>query len=286
MNKLNIFLTIFIISIFFLGKISFAKPVFVVTINPVEYILSEIVGNKGDIIRLVPSGASPHTYSPKPSQVYKSRNSQAMLYVSNNLDSWVKSIPANNKIELLKLLPNKYKLWYNKSKGIIDPHFWTDPMAVRALLPNLVKILIEINPANKAYYKQKSKIFSDKLLKLNNKISTMLKDLKREHIFLFHPSFRYFLKRYGLSYSGSIEEIPGNEPTPKDIQKLVKKIKVTGAKAIFSEPQLPKRPAKIIAEACNLKIYYLDPLGNNMIENYKDLILSNTRVLIKALRKK
>ena len=105
-----------------------------------------------------------------------------------------------------------------------------------------------------------------------------------KQVFLFHPSFLYLLKRYGLVYGGSIEPSAGKEPSPNSIVNLVKKIKESGVHAIFSEPQFPEAPAKAVAEAAHVNIFTLDPNGGiKGRETYSEIIMYNVRILKTAL---
>lgn len=297
MKKLYYILFILIIS--FTVNIN-AKPLYIATSQPVKAILQEITGTKADIITLVSPGNSPHTYSPKPSQVFKAQKADALFYVSELLDGWASNLGTKNKYRLIGLLPISNQLPFDaedshmegddkkeklhKEKVIIDPHFWTDPLSVKAIVPILVRILAKLDSANAGEYQKNGKSFIKKLNSLNTEISSMMKPYKGSSVFLFHPSFRYYLRRYGLVYQGSIEVSPGKEPTSRYINALIKKIKKTGAKAIFTEPQLPSAPAKMIAEAANLKIYTLDPNGGTKRRlNYIDLMIYNAETFRKAL---
>lgn len=274
------------------------KHVFVCTGHPVYAIINEIVGGRSEVVRLVPPGASPHTYSPIPSDMNKVQASNALFYVSNELDAWAKGLPAKNKIELIKLLPREFRKNFddghshNEGKHIhatgeeqIDPHFWTDPLTVKALLPNLVETLSSIDPANAKTYKSNADAFGKRLDLLNTQVEGMLQKVKGKPVFLFHPSFRYFLKRYGLVYAGAIELTPGVEPSLKQTGSLIDRIKSSGTKAIFTEPQLPERPANVIAESAGVLVYMLDPNGGvKGRENYSELVLYNAGILQKAFK--
>ena len=230
-----------------------------------------------------------------------SQKVDALFYVSELLDGWASNLGTKNKYKLIGLLPVSNQLLFDKDdsqshgdnkkeklhndKASIDPHFWTDPLSVKEIVPILVKILAKLDSANAREYQKNGELFVKKLNSLHTDISAMMKPYMGSPVFLFHPSFRYYLRRYGLAYQGSIEVSPGKEPTSRYINTLIKKIRKTGAKAIFTEPQLPSNPAKMIAEAANLNIYTLDPNGGSKgRNNYIDLILYNTRTFQKALK--
>jgi ABC-type Zn uptake system ZnuABC Zn-binding protein ZnuA len=93
------------------------------------------------------------------------------------------------------------------------------------------------------------------------------------------------LKRYGLEYAGVIEPYPGKEPMPRHIEKLVRRLQQARAKAVFSEPQLPERPAQVLAETAGVKLRVLDVTGGLPGRmTYAELILYNARVLREALQ--
>jgi ABC-type Zn uptake system ZnuABC Zn-binding protein ZnuA len=259
------------------------------TSNPVAAIIREIAGTKINVITLLPAGASPHTYSPKPADIYKVQSSDILFSVADNLDGWAAKLPVKNKIKLLDMLPDSLKLSYgnmNKGdeEGYYDPHFWTDPLTVKAIISKIADTLSALSPSNASSFKANAKAFEKRLDLLNHQIEDITKNIKGRPVFLFHPSFRYFIKRYGLVYEGSLEPSPGKEPSPKFIIDLVKKINESGAKSIFSEPQLPEGPAKTLSEAAVVNVYILDPIGGiKGRESYSDLMMYNARIFQQAL---
>ena len=129
----------------------------------------------------------------------------------------------------------------------VDPHFWMDPLAVKALIPVLIDTLSKLDPQNASTYKTNGDLFIKRLDLLHKQLTSITDKLQGKVLFLQHPSFLYFAKRYNLIYEGSIEETPGKEPSPKFIADLITKIKSSGTKAIFSEPQLNHKAAKVIS---------------------------------------
>jgi zinc transport system substrate-binding protein len=207
---------------------------------------------------------------------------------------------AENKVEVFRLLPealmvckDEYHSHEHHEEEIgdksfdydeFDSHFWTDPMVVKHLLPILVQKISEIDPENSSKYKANADNFAKKLVELDSIASLQTKVLKDKPLFLFHPSFLYFIKRYELTYGGSIEWNPGTENTPNSMANLINKIKSSGVKAIFSEPQLPNKSAIVLAEQTGTKVFQLDPLGGTKeLATYYDLIMYNIKTLRRAL---
>lgn len=289
-----------VLSLFLISLLSCSaqnsKKIIVVTGNPVYAIVKELAGPKVDVVRLVPPGASPHTYQPKPSDLYKTQAANVLIYISENNDGWAVDLPGSRRIiRLLDFLPPEMYIGFDgnlisndslikQNPNVIDPHFWTDPLAVKEILPRLADTLAALDPQNAATYRSNAALFAKRLDLIHRQIDEIVHHIKGKTVYLYHPSFLYFFKRYNIQYGGSIEEIPGKEPTPQFIANLTKKIKETGTKAVFYEPQLSDKTARIISESAGIGLYLLDPVGGDKgRENYSDMMLYNARTFKKAL---
>ena len=275
-----------------------SKPIIMTSSFPVASIIRELTGNKIGVEVLVPAGASPHTYAPKPSDIKNSSRALAFFSVAPNYDGWSRNIKSKLHFELISFLPDSLKSYFGashvheegtnhskmESNSSVDPHFWLDPMAVKAIIPALADTLAKISPEIAGYVKKNSDLFIKRLDLIDIEVKALTANLYGKPLFLQHPSMIYFAKRYNLEYMGSIEEVPGKEPGPKFIAELANRIKSSGTKAIFTEPQLNRKAAEVIAKSANVFLYELDPIGGTeKIRNYSDLILVNAKVLGKAL---
>ncbi len=274
---------------------------YVATIHPLAEIIRKVAGNRGTVTQLLPPGSSPHTFAPRPSLIRKTAAARAFFYVGPGLDKeWVSRLPAVRKIEVIDLIPPEFRLpvtgthLHGEKKAAavvaVNPHFWLDPLTVRAILPRLTEILATLDANGRRVYEANSAAFADELTALHQELIETLKPVSSMPIFVFHPSFQYLIKRYQLSFAGVINPFPGWESTPKTLFDLQKKIRQAGAKAIFSEVQLPRAAADNLAEAAStkavkIKVYELDPLGGGKgRESYAQLLRYNARILRAAAR--
>ncbi len=289
---ISIFLLVFFVSC---SQKENHKPLLMASSYPIYVILNELTKDIADIDYIVPTGASPHTYTPKPSDVKKSVNSLALFYVAQNLDGWITEIPSKNKIKMIDLVSKDDIIYFacnhnhhnseaDEHQHDIDPHFWFDPILVKNILPELSEIIIKLYPEGKDEIIKNKENFEKKLDSINIELVEILKPVKDKKVFLHHPSFNYMLERYGLIYGGSIEESPGKEPSPKFLAELINKIKESAVKSIFTEPQLNYKNAKIIAEESGVKLSELNPEGSpSNTKTYKDLLIYNANILRKGL---
>lgn len=269
------------------------KSELVTTIYPFKAIIQEIVGNDVQVKSLLPSGADPHTYEMLPSDFKVIQNAKAFFYGAESLDGWAAKMESSNKIELLSLVPKDFLIdikvphlddGHSHSYGT-DPHFWTDPLAVKALLPALVKELAKVFPKLEDRFRTNEKMFSEKLDSLNFIISKQVKDLKFKTVFTSHPFYSYFFERYGFIVAGSLEITPGYQATPKDLKELISLVKTEGVKAIFFNKQHSDKTATVLAEATGINLYELDPIGGTEKSmSYDQIINLNFSINNSALK--
>ena len=72
------------------------------TIQPINSLVSAVIGNTGKTISIIPAEQSPHDFKLKPSEVKVLQNGNIIFYVSNHLESSVtkvfKNLPKNIKL--------------------------------------------------------------------------------------------------------------------------------------------------------------------------------------------
>ncbi len=279
------------------------KPLVVTTIAPLESILTKLAGDKMEIHRLLPAGASPHTYAPKPHDMLKVEKALALVYVSNSFDGWAARFDVKKKYRVIEMLPEKLLLHLKsrhhhghdthkkrhdaegKNKAGIDAHFWSDPMAVKAILPGLAVELCKLDKDNCVTYKVNAEKFSEKLNTLDAELQSKFKQYAGKKVLFAYPFFNYFLKRYKLEALEILVKVPGKDPTPKEIKAVLKSIARHDLKSVFTLQQLSRRPAELLAESGKLKVVTMDPLGGvEGRRNYIDLLRYNAELLLKGLK--
>lgn len=264
------------------------------TVTPVKLVLDPLVAGRGDVTVLLKAGASSHTYEPTPSDAATASQCTAFVWVGGDFDGFAAKIDAPQKIQLLPLVPQELRLIDSdtdtaagsSASAAPDPHFLSDPLVVKAILPGLVAELTRIDPPGAAQYQANADVFSKQLDALDAELKTLLAPIEGQATLLFHPSFAYLFQRYGIVLSGVIEQFPGKEPSPKYLQQLIGQIKAQHIRAIFTETLLPKQPAEVIAEGTGVPVLELDPAcgdSGHTYTDYRDWLLYNARILRQAL---
>ena len=151
--------------------------------------------------------------------------------------------------------------------GALDPHIWLSPVLAKTMAGNICEGLSSVDPAHRKVYETNLKGLLRDIDVLDGRMRTILEQLPaNKRIFMvFHPSWGYFAKEYGL------EQIPieagGKEPSPRDLAKIVTKGREKGIDVVFVQPQFSDRSAKVIAAEMGAKVVPLNPLAADWADN-------------------
>jgi len=284
---------------------------FTATIPPVGMILRPVVEGRAQVDVLLGPGDSPHTYDPRPSDVQAVSGSLRLVHVHKHLDGWVTALPA----ERLTLAPMVPATWRQampsgrrghessrersprdeetqaeeadetgEATASMDPHFWSDPLAVEAMLPALVDTLCSADAEGCPTYQANADTFATNLQMLDSQLATMLHPLADTKVALSQPFFQYFLARYGLRVVDIVEPLPAKEPSPRQVSRQIETLQTDGARILFTQAQLPDRSARAVAEGASIPILALDPIGGvDGRSTYPDLLLYNARRMLAEL---
>jgi zinc transport system substrate-binding protein len=250
-----------------------------VTILPQKYFVEKIGGSFVRVNVMVDKGHDPHTYEPKHSKMVALANSDIYFTIRLPLErTWIEKIKANNKkLEVVSMDEGIEKFTSgdhlkNKEKNKLqeDPHTWLSPDRVRIMAENIREVLIRRDLEHRKIYQTNFLSFIKEIDSIDSTIANIFLKCKAEkHVFMvYHPSFQYFAKSFGLIQL-SIES-EGKEPSPRELQLLINNAKKEKIKTIFMEPQLSKKSAQFITKAIGARLIEIDPLnytwGDNLIK--------------------
>ena len=254
----------------------------VVSILPLAEFTEKIGGNKVDVSVMIPPGASPHSYEPRPGQF--TRLSKAQLYVKVGTPIefelvWLEKILSTNKdisvcnaskgIELITTNPD-HRPEENRNATGIDPHVWLSPKNAKVIVENIYSALITIDPDNQLFYQRNKEQYFSELESLDQDVTAVLQKKKDRKFITYHPAWGYFAKTYNLDQIPV--EFEGKSPTAKRLQKLIKQAREEDIKIIFASPQFNIKSAEVIAKEIQGQVILIDPLEKEYIANLKKIV--------------
>ena len=259
------------------------KLLIAVSIPPQAWFVSQIANKNADVLILVPPGQNPHNYEPTPKQIKSLSKASAWILSGTEFE-----ISLRPKIQ--KLFPDLYII--DGTEGVefrylteheehecddpdhahdinssleIDRHTWLgyDPAILMAM--KIASALVILDNKNSDHYFKQMDDLIKKIDNVYNRLRVTLAPLEGKSVFVYHPSFGYFLDDFGIIQEAV--EIGGKEPTPRQLNELMEKIKEEKPAAIFVQKQFPANAAKKIADTAGAKVIELDPLAQNWLEN-------------------
>ena len=189
------------------------------TIQPINSLVSAVIGNTGKTISIIPAEQSPHDFKLKPSDVKVLQNGNIIFYVSNHLESSVtkvfKNLPKN--IKLINLMEESginhlairdNAAWerhdhhgddhddhdkhgkkhddhddhekHGKKHDDHDDHEKEDDVHIWLSPDNAIKIVQKVNKVLSLYFPENSKIYNDNTTKFIDKIRSLKMELIKE----------------------------------------------------------------------------------------------------------
>jgi len=258
----------------------------VVTLAPAAALTQALVGPGVPVRTLLPPGASPHGYAPRPSDLARAEGAALLVTMAPHVDEWAEGFPAPRRHQLFDGLSRQAQRPTPGLEGHAhpDPHFWLDPLAVAETIPALAQALCEAKAAPCEEIQPRSQALQAALRALDLELRAQLAPLQGAGLLVSEPFLTYFAPRYGLKIIDTIEPAPGKAPSPRQVLALIERARAEGARAVVVQARLPVGPARVVAESAALPLITLDPIAPPGGSGYEALLRWNAAQLLEALQ--
>lgn len=279
------------------------RPSVVVTTSILGAVVSDVVGEAAEVTVLVPNGTDPHDWEPSAKDV--EAIGQADLVVSNGLDleeklvetlesaeaDGVRVFHATDHIEPLNPEGGHDHDEAKESGGAEhdhehaegDPHFWTDPLAMAAVVDALG---VELSALGIDVGDRVERVMTD-LRDVDGVITQLLASLPDDRRVLVtgHESLGYFAEHYEFELLGSI--VPGltsaADVNAADLAELKEAIEATGVSVIFTELGTPTDVADALASETGTRVVELSTHLVPEDNLYRSFLLNLASDIVTAL---
>ncbi len=173
--------------------------------------------------------------------------------------------------------------------GDKDPHVWLDPIRAIKLAENIKNELVELKPEAKKEFEQNFEELKANLEELDQEFHQTLETTENNKILVSHAAYGYWEQSYGIEQIAISGLSSTNEPSQKELERIIKKAEKYNLKYILFEQNVTPNVAKVIqnqigAEALqlhNISVITEEERRNN--EDYFSLMRRNLDVLEKVL---
>jgi zinc transport system substrate-binding protein len=267
-----------------------------VSIPPQRYFVLKIGGELVDVSVLVPAGASPHNFEPKPRQM--AALSQSALYFAIGIDFekfWLKRIAdANPKMRVVRTDDGISKIpmadhhedemerlpLSQKSDGVLgagkgeggtapDPHIWLSPGLVKIQAGHIRDALVAVDPLHRSMFESNHAAFIREIDQLDAELKSLFAGRRGEQFMVFHPSWGYFAEAYGLVQVPV--EVEGKDPKPAQLLALIRHARERRIKTVFVQPQFSTKSALLLSREIGGQVVFADPLAENWAGNLREV---------------
>jgi zinc transport system substrate-binding protein len=266
------------------------RLVVVATLFPLYDFAKSVAGERAEVTLLLPPGAEPHGFEPKPADIVRLNKADVFLYTSPDMEPWAADILKglqNRNIEVINTsqgvitgegqekkeqrrdLQDKHKHGHPDHSGAADPHIWLDFSNAVRMVENIRDGLTKKDPEGKDVYEKNAASFIEQLKALDERFRKGLQACEKKVLVNGgHFAFDYMAKRYGFRYVSVYGVSPDAEPTATTLVKLTRLIRENHLGYIFHEELINPRVAETLARETGATLLKLNPADNLAKEQF------------------
>ena len=266
-----------------------------------------VIGDAGDVAVLMPVGVNPHDFQPSAKQVAAIQKADIVVVNGLGLEEGLTDVleaAASDGVRVWEVGPDINPRLFAEApdtdehdehdehdEGLLDPHFWLDPLKDAQAARLLADHLFEIDPDRdwsagaEAYVAELENVDEESIEMLS-----VVADVDRKLV-TNHRAFGYFSDRYDFEMIGTV--IPGGatlaNPSSSELASLVETIEREQVPAIFTETVESDTLARTVAAEVGYDIeiveLYTGSLGEPGTEGdtLVGLLRTNARRIADAL---
>lgn len=264
----------------------------VTTFVPITAFTKAVVGDRAQVVQLLPLNTGPHDYQAKPEEVQKLTKADVLvkngLEMESFLDGLVKSA-GNPKLTVIDTskgiqpiasggesahghetakdhdpdhdhgAEQNTKADATHKHGEFNPHIWLDPKRAIQQVENIRDSLATVDPQGQAAYTANAAAYIQKLQALDQDFTQALQPFAGKTFVTYHDFASYFAQSYNLK-AEFLVGIPEENASPEDVKRVMSAAQASNLKTLLTEPQAVNNPFAALAQDLKVSISNFDPL--------------------------
>ena len=227
-----------------------------VSIEPLRYLTEQIVGDRFEVVTMVPKGSSPETYEPTARQT--ADLSESILYIKvGELGferTWMPRLTSNAP----------HITVVNSSEGITshigdDPHSWMSARNAIIMAHNIYEAVKRIDVKDSVFFRQRLDSLCNVIHATDKYIRQTTAQAHCKSFIIYHPALTYFASDYGLEQLALEEH--GREPSAAELEQIISTARAKGVKTMFVQREFANRNVDIITNTIGARKVEINPLG-------------------------
>ncbi len=236
----------------------------VATTSEYAALASEIGGDRVSVTTIAKPTEDPHFVDARPSQIVAMNRADVLIEGGAELEiGWLPPLlegarnakilagapghlVASEGVQLLDI-----PLAADRSQGDThvagNPHFMLDPLNARIVAGHVARVFAALDPAGAATFEGNLASFESRLDAKMKQWTAALEPFTGRQIVTYHPTWRYFARRFGLESNTFLEPKPGIPPSPPHLAKVMEKMRSENIRVLLVEPYQPRKTAEAVA---------------------------------------
>ena len=243
------------------------------SVAPITSIVANVAGDRAAVAGIVPEGTDSHTFEPKPSAAELLATADVVFLNGLSLEEPLRRLAESSVregtevVELgTRALPEEdyiFDFSFPAEEGRPNPHLWTDPRYGAAYAAIVGDTLADRDPGNADYYRRNVAAFTAAVDRLDEAMREAFATVapERRRLLTYHDAYAYFARTYGWEVIGAIQVSDFEDPSPREVGRLIDQVRSSGVPAIFGSEVFPSTVLEQIGKETG--VAYVDTLRDD-----------------------
>lgn len=263
-----------------------------VTLHPYYSWTANIVGDAADVVPVLPEGADPHGYQPKPEDVERIADLDILVINGLGHDDFVDSLLAAAATDLLVVdmnarTPAVAALGIQAGDALNSHTFLSITNAVQQV-GLLAEALGRAHPERADRYRSNAAVYVRRLRGLLRQGLAGLQTVPRDGLALaaVHDGYGYLLAELGLPLAAVVQPRHGIDPSPRQLADTIDQIRSAGVDVLFVEADYVPAFAEAVRAETGVAIARLSHIarGPYRADMFEREMAANLQAIVQALR--
>jgi zinc transport system substrate-binding protein len=265
-----------------------------ITLHPYYSFVANIVGDRAEVIALIPAEANPHNYQPQPDDITRAMNIDVLVVNGIGHDEWAfQIIKAAGRTQTLPIIQANATVALIPIGGdqegvkVVNPHTFVSTTAAIQQVFEIARRLGELDPDNAAAYRKNALAYAGRIRELRAGFMTRFAalDLSSFRCATTHAGYDYMMQEFGLFVSAVIEPRHGVAPTARQLANTIEAIRKANVKVLFAEKNFSLDLAKPIEAATGVKVFALSHITGDTYsaDEFEVAMRENLKTLAQAV---
>ena len=267
-----------------------------VTLHPYFSYVANVVGDRAEVVPVIPAGFNPHAYEPRTDDIKRIGSLDAIVLNGVGHDDFAgRMIAASDKPDLKRIEANAQVpllaavgAGRGTSGKVVNPHTFLSVTASISQVNTIARELGQLDPANATAYTANARAYAQKLRKLRADALGQLAQAPASglRIATIHGAYDYLLREFGLEVAAVVEPAHGIEPSPAQLKGTIDQIRALDVKVIFSEMDFPSAYVDTIRRETGVRLYALTHIshGAYAADKFEQEMARNLATVVRAIQ--